>query len=97
MTAFWDTVLCSLEVDRRFTDVINRLMMEAVRTSETLVYFNDTTQSYIPEGSHLLIHSCENLKFQFPDSLMTYYDFFSTSFNPTLQLVCLNTVKSTDV
>jgi len=80
MTAFWDTVLYSLEVDRRFRDAINRLMMEAVCTSETLVYFNETTQSYIPEGSHLLIHSCENLKSQFPDSLMSYYDFFPTFF-----------------
>jgi hypothetical protein len=26
------------------------LMMEAVRTSETVVYFNETTRSYISEG-----------------------------------------------
>jgi hypothetical protein len=58
-----------------------------------LVYFNETTQSYIPEGSHLLIHSWENPKSQFPDSLMSYYDFFPTFFNPTLQLVCLHTVN----
>jgi hypothetical protein len=25
-------------------------MMEAVRTSEMLVYFNETTRHYIPEG-----------------------------------------------
>jgi len=30
-------------------------MMEAVRTSETSVYSNDTTRCYIPEGSNLLI------------------------------------------
>jgi hypothetical protein len=29
------------------------LMMEAVRTSETLVYSSETTRRYIPEGSHL--------------------------------------------
>jgi hypothetical protein len=29
------------------------LMMEAVRTSETLVYSNKTTWRYIPEGSNL--------------------------------------------
>jgi hypothetical protein len=26
------------------------VMMEAVRISETLVYFNETTRRYIPEG-----------------------------------------------
>jgi hypothetical protein len=50
MTALWDMVLCSLvEVNRRFIN----LMMEAVRTSETLVHFYDTTQRHIPEGCHL--------------------------------------------
>jgi hypothetical protein len=29
------------------------LMMEAVHTSETSVYFNETTRRYIPEGCHL--------------------------------------------
>jgi hypothetical protein len=29
------------------------LMMEAVRTSETSVYFNDTTWPIIPKGCHL--------------------------------------------
>jgi hypothetical protein len=53
--------------------------MEAVRTSETLDYFNETTQSYIPGGSHLIL-SCENLKSQFPDSLKSYYEFFPTFF-----------------
>jgi hypothetical protein len=31
-------------------------MMEAVRTSETSVYFNETTRPYIPESCHL--HVC---------------------------------------
>jgi hypothetical protein len=37
-------------------------MIEAARTSETLVYFNKTTRRCIPEGSHL--HTClrENMK-----------------------------------
>jgi hypothetical protein len=40
MTAFWDMAPCSLvEVDWRFIV----LMMEAVCTSETPVYFNETT------------------------------------------------------
>jgi hypothetical protein len=40
MMAFWDIVPC------------RALMMEAVCDSET-VYFNETTQHYIPEGCHL--------------------------------------------
>jgi hypothetical protein len=32
---------------------MNALMMEAVRTSETSIYFNETTRRYIPEGCHL--------------------------------------------
>jgi hypothetical protein len=60
MIALWDIASCSLvEVDRHFR---RALMMEAVRTSETSVYFNKTTWCYIPEVCHL--HSChgENLK-----------------------------------
>jgi hypothetical protein len=37
--------------------------MEAGHTSETSVYFYETTQCYIPEGSHLHSHQAENLKF----------------------------------
>jgi hypothetical protein len=40
---------------------IDTLMMEAVGTSETSVYFKETTRRYIPEGCLLLIHRCENL------------------------------------
>jgi hypothetical protein len=52
MKAFWDIALCSL------VEFIS-LMMEAVRTSETSVYSNETTRRYVPEGSHL------NIKFIF--------------------------------
>jgi hypothetical protein len=38
------------------------LMMEAARTSETLVNFYQTTRRYNPEGSHLRSHRRENLK-----------------------------------
>jgi hypothetical protein len=34
-------------------DIFIALMMEAVRTSETSVYSNETTRRYIPEGSNL--------------------------------------------
>jgi hypothetical protein len=38
------------------------LTMEAVLTSETSVYSSKATWRYIPEGSHLHTHRCENLK-----------------------------------
>jgi hypothetical protein len=38
------------------------LVMEAVRTSETLVNFYQTTRRYNPEDSHLRTHRSENLK-----------------------------------
>jgi hypothetical protein len=38
------------------------LMIEAARTSETLVNFYQTTRRYIPEDSHLRTHNRENLK-----------------------------------
>jgi hypothetical protein len=34
------------------------LIVEAVRASETSVYFNETIRRYIPEGSHLHLTSC---------------------------------------
>jgi hypothetical protein len=37
-------------------------MMEAARTSETLVNFNQTTRCYNPEDSNLHTHRRENLK-----------------------------------
>jgi hypothetical protein len=37
-------------------------MMEAARTSETLVNFYHTTRRYNPEDSHLRTHRRENLK-----------------------------------
>jgi hypothetical protein len=37
-------------------------MMEAARTSETLVNFYQTTRCYSPEDSHLHTHHHENLK-----------------------------------
>jgi hypothetical protein len=46
--AFWDIAPCSHGVDR----CLRGLMMEAVRTSETLIY-SETTWRYIPDGSHL--------------------------------------------
>jgi hypothetical protein len=45
----------------RTASIIKDLMMEAVRTSETSVYFNKTARRYIPEGSNLHIRPRENL------------------------------------
>jgi hypothetical protein len=42
--------------------VLIALIMEAARTSETLVNFYQTTQRYNPEDSHLRTHRRENLK-----------------------------------
>jgi hypothetical protein len=41
------------------------LMMEAARTTETLVYFNENTRRYNPEGYHLHTRRHENLKSHF--------------------------------
>jgi hypothetical protein len=38
------------------------LMLEAARTSETLVIFYQTTRRYNPEDTHLRTHRRENLK-----------------------------------
>jgi cell division protein FtsL len=59
MTAFWDIALYSLvKAERRLI----ALMMEAVRTSETSVYFKHTTRRYISEGYHLHTSHRDNLK-----------------------------------
>jgi hypothetical protein len=51
-----EDVFCTLET------LLEGLMMEAARTSETLVNFYQTTQRYNPEDSHLCTHRHENLK-----------------------------------
>jgi hypothetical protein len=55
MTDFWDVASCSLvEVDRSYRgELFIALMMEALRASETSVYFNGTTRRYIPESCDL--------------------------------------------
>jgi hypothetical protein len=60
MTAFWDIAPCR----------VIALMMEAVQTSETLVYF-ETTRCYVPEGCHLHTHCHENLKSHVPSRYFT--------------------------
>jgi hypothetical protein len=59
MTAFWDVALCSLVGSRAtfkrcvLPPSLIALMMEAMGTSETSVYFNEATQHYTPEGCHI--------------------------------------------
>jgi hypothetical protein len=69
MIAFWYIALCSLVVVvRRFRGVyciisaMIALMMEIVLTSETSLYYNDTTRRNISEGFHLHTRRRENLK-----------------------------------
>jgi hypothetical protein len=53
MTAIFDIAPCSLvEEDRRFRGAYC-LVMKAVRTSKTSVYFNETTRCHSPEGCHV--------------------------------------------
>jgi hypothetical protein len=49
IAVFWVVAPCSLAI---------ALMMEAARTSETLVNFYQTTRSYNPEDSNLRLRSC---------------------------------------
>jgi hypothetical protein len=52
----------SLQNSRKFMSKLIALVMEAARTSETLVNFYQTTRRYNPEDSHLRTHRRENLK-----------------------------------
>lgn len=55
---FWDIVLCTLVgLDRHFI----AQTMEVIRTSPTLVYSNEITQHYNPEGSNLHTRCCDSL------------------------------------
>jgi hypothetical protein len=61
--AFWDIAPCSLVEVVRHLRGTYRLMMEAVHTSEMLVYFSETTWCYIPEGYHLHCSQFKKLKY----------------------------------
>jgi hypothetical protein len=69
-------------------------MMEAARTSETLVNFYQTTRCYNPEDSHLHTHRRENLK-----SYLDYY--YCNSFDKHLLLtkrgLTFSNKKNTDI
>jgi hypothetical protein len=69
MRVFWD-IAKSNPVDnptfqRCIQPASSTLMMEAVRTSETSVYSNETTWRYIPEDSHFHTRRRKNLKSHF--------------------------------
>jgi hypothetical protein len=72
MAEFSVVAPCSLvEVNQRFRGPcclhhhpFIALMMEAAKSSETLVNFYQTTLRYNPEDSHLRTHRRENLKTQ---------------------------------
>jgi hypothetical protein len=61
--AVWQKFINVSEVlSASIINVIVALMMEAARTSETLVNFYKTTRRYNPEDSHLHTRCRENLK-----------------------------------
>jgi hypothetical protein len=57
VTDFCDIAPCGLGLEVRTASIVGAmiiaLMMEPVHTSETSVYFYETTLRNIPEGSHL--------------------------------------------
>jgi hypothetical protein len=58
MTAFWDVAPCSLGVDRRFRGAYYlhlRLYDRGSTTSETSIYFNETTRRYPISSSWILL------------------------------------------
>jgi hypothetical protein len=58
MTVFWKVEPCSLvKVNTRFRNAYCLQMMEAVRTSESSVYFHETTRHYNAESFHLITSS----------------------------------------
>jgi hypothetical protein len=54
------------------TATITALLIEAARTSETSVYFNETTLHYIPEGCNL--HTRRHDKLKTHSSKLHYYN-----------------------
>jgi hypothetical protein len=86
MAAFWDIAPCSLEVDRRFrnaTCACHQGDYGDKHTTETSVYFNETTRRYIQEGCHFHTRRRENLKsHNFRSTAMFTHD--SPSLVPTL-------------
>jgi hypothetical protein len=69
ITPFWDIAPCCLvEVGRRFRGAYCsiRVMVAAVRTFKTSVYFNETTRHYITESCHL--QPMKTLTYQDSDS-----------------------------
>jgi hypothetical protein len=63
-TAICYVAPCSLvKVDRLLIGAYFIREMEAVRTSETSVYFHETTRRYTPERYHLYTRRRENLKY----------------------------------
>jgi hypothetical protein len=75
MTAVRDmTSCCLVELYRRFRGTIASIMkviMEAVRTSETSVHFYEATRSHIPQNYHLNI-GYVNVGYRFYIFILTF-------------------------
>jgi hypothetical protein len=65
--------------------------MEAVSTSETSVYFYETTQLYTPEICHLYTRRRKNLKFH------RGYNFFRRDFTPVWNKNVIKSFKITAI
>jgi hypothetical protein len=62
MSALWNVHPCGLvEGDRPFRGAMLALIMDVIRTSETSVYFHETTKPYVPENCHLQTEICFHL------------------------------------
>jgi hypothetical protein len=86
MTAFWDMASCSIaEIDRPFrgTYCLHNQGDEAVRTSETSVCFNETTQCYVAEGCNVHTRRRQNLN-------ITLTLLLCVVFNDSVSTICFD-------
>jgi hypothetical protein len=60
---------CTPSLERRISSAIS-LMMEAVCTYETSVYFNETKRRYTPEDYTIHTRRCENMKYYMLSKLL---------------------------
>jgi hypothetical protein len=86
--SFWDIAPCSLvEIDRCFRGEYcfhhRSDMTEALHTSETSVYFNETTRRYIPESCHLQPNTYTILSINNKDPLFTIVTHLSCPHYPS--------------
>jgi hypothetical protein len=72
IAVFWVVAPCSLVEVNQLTMSVIALMMEAARTSETLVNFYQTTRCYNPEDSNLRTFPRNTFALCFTDLSLTW-------------------------